>query len=143
VTAFERAINFTLKWEGYKSGEDSWDDPGGRTIFGLSSRSHRGIVDAIWDLPKDEAEEKAKEVYKEIYWDATGCDQLDEVLGIVVFDTAVNLGIQRALNILKMTQNWKDYIFFRINYYCGLKELFPKFGRGWVNRAVDLWNLLR
>lgn len=139
MTPFQKAIGFTLKWEGYKS-EDP-DDPGGRTIFGISEKSHPKIVQGLWDVPKEEAEAKAKEFYHEIYWSAIGCDQAEEKFAIVLFDAAVNLGSAQALTFAHTTQDWKDFLFLRLNYYAGLNM--SKYMRGWVNRIVDLWGLLR
>jgi lysozyme family protein len=130
---FEKAMAFVFKWEGGYSMDPS--DPGGETNWGISKKAHPDL-----DI-KNLTKEQAKEIYHEDYWKATGCYIWPDKFDIVVFDTAVNVGPARALNFAKMTQDWKDYLFIRMNYYAGLN--LAKYLKGWINRVIDLWSLLR
>lgn len=139
--SFESAIEFSLKWEGYKS--DDAGDPGGRTIFGISSKSHPMEVEEMWDLPKNKALDQAKEIYRKEYWDAARCGDFPEPFDMIIFDTAVNMGVGRAKSLLANVKGWEDYLFFRIDRYMSLRKQYPKFILGWINRVMDLWRLAR
>ena len=139
---FTSALNFSLKWEGGYS--DHPADPGKLTIYGIASHAHPievAKMKELWDKDlKHEALEIAKKIYLDNYWLSAGCDKLEWPLCLVHFDTAVNLGVERA-NKLKekalVIGNWSDYLFLRIEFYNGLKK--PVFLSGWINRVIDLW----
>jgi lysozyme family protein len=135
---FIMALNFVLHWEGYKS--DDPDDPGGRTIFGISEHAHPQLVAEIWDLPKDEAREKVKPVYLNQYWVPAGCDAFSYPNDVIMFDTAVNAGIARAKAIYAKSANPTDYMMNRIAFYNSIATGAKiKFLRGWINRTLDLY----
>jgi len=127
---FERAMEFVFRWEGGYVFDPK--DPGGETNWGISKRQYP-MLD-IKDLTKDEA----RDIYRHKYWDKAGCGQLTWPLNMVVFDTAVNMGVKRALGFLSRTHDWQDYIIERIDYYARVLGRKP-YLRGWINRAVDLY----
>ena len=137
---FEDALKFVLKWEGFISNDPQ--DPGGLTIWGISYRSHKEAVlemeRLIDEAKKEEAFEIAEKIYYENYWLKAGCDKLTSPLDIIMFDTAVNLGVSRAKEFLTTSSNWEDYLFKRIDFYtkCEKANLYLK---GWVNRVVALY----
>lgn len=126
---FDRAMQFILKWEG--GFVDHPSDPGGRTKYGLSQRAYP-MLDII-NLTLDDADM----IYKKDYWMAAGCDKLTWPMSLVVFDTAVNMGVGRAKSFQPKAFNWTDYLFIRIEYYAKLNR--PEFIKGWINRVVDLY----
>jgi lysozyme family protein len=135
---FNKAFEFAMKFEGYKS--DDLHDPGGRTIFGISARFWSAIVAELWDLPRAEAYEKAREFYRREYWLAAGCDQIPYPGDILLFDAAVNLGVGRASAMHAVSRDYMDFLFRRIRYYNEIatgKKI--KFLRGWIRRVCDLW----
>ena len=142
--AFEEALQFVLKWEGFISNDPH--DPGQLTIWGISYKSHREKVLEMEKLldegKKVEAFEIAKKIYFENYWKGTDCDIWDFPLNLIVFDTAVNLGVSRAKIFNLTNRGWLDYLFLRIDYYTKL-ENFKYFGRGWINRVIALYNLIK
>ena len=80
-------------------------DSGGETKFGITKTQYPNL-----DI-KDLTIEKAKEIYKEDYWDIRRL-RLDNVahysndkIAIELFDTAVNLGQPTAANILQESLN--------------------------------------
>jgi lysozyme family protein len=79
--SFNRAFEWILEAEGVDA--DDPDDLGGRTRFGISQRFHPNIN--VADLTLDEA----RQIYLEEYWQPIRGDELPELLGIVVFDGAV------------------------------------------------------
>ena len=130
---FEDALKFVLKWEGGYSNDPN--DPGGETKFGISKRSYPNL-----DI-KNLTLEQAKEIYLQNYWLKADCDKLTSPLDIIVFDTAVNMGVSRAKEFLGVSADWRDYLIRRIVFYAGLGTA-KLYIRGWVNRVVDLYKIL-
>jgi len=127
---FERAMEFVFRWEGGYINDP--DDPGGETHWGISKRAYP-MLD-IKDLTRDEA----RDIYRSSYWERAGCGALPWPLNLVVFDTAVNMGVGRARDFLSRTSYWQDYIIERIDYYA--RVLGSKtYLRGWINRSVALY----
>ena len=131
---FEEAIKFILKWEGGYTNDPN--DPGGETNFGISKRSypHEDI--------KNMTIKRAKEIYYQNYWLKAECDKLPTPLDVIVFDTAVNCGRSRAKEFMLSSLGWQDYLFRRIEFYAGLKTA-KYYLRGWVNRVIDLYHLIK
>jgi lysozyme family protein len=132
---WDKAISFALDWEG----EYSWDkdDPGGETKWGVSKRAYPELI--IKELTKEEC----MAIHKKDRWDAMKCDDLPDKLDVCVFDCALNMGIGRAEAILNLTQDWRDYLMYRVLRYNDLGKAKPMFLRGWINRAVSLWKILK
>jgi lysozyme family protein len=128
---FHRALEFVFKWEGgYVA-----SDPGGETKYGISKKSFPDIE--ITALTKDNAES----LYKKYYWDRIGGDTLPFPYDIIAFDTAVNQGPGRATKWLGEAKTGRHYILLRLAHYAKLND-FDKYGRGWVNRLIDLSKLI-
>ncbi len=78
-------------------------DPGGATNLGITIavlkawRGHAVSVADVKNLTKAEAEK----IYHARYWKAAWCDALPSGLDLLVFDAAVNSGIQPALSALE------------------------------------------
>ncbi|GMR05299.1 MAG: hypothetical protein BMS9Abin24_099 [Thermodesulfobacteriota bacterium] len=138
---FDRAMDFIFKWEGYRS--DHPDDPGGLTMLGLSSRYYPGEVSEMAAAPEQRAREIAREVYRREYWDRCGCAGLPYPLDVIVMDTAVNMGVSRALKLKDGAATWQDYLFKRIERYAYIGRKRPEFLRGWINRVTDLYKTVR
>ena len=127
---FEDALKFVLKWEGGYSNDPN--DPGGETKFGISKKAYP------YEDIKNMTLERAEKIYYENYWLKAGCDKLTSPLDIVVFDTAVNMGVSRAKEFLTASSDWEDFLFRRIDFYtkCNKSNIYLK---GWINRVVDLY----
>lgn len=100
ASAFDLAVGFVLKDQIEGGYVNDPRDPGGETNFGISKRSY----------PKENIKamtrERAVEIYRRDFWDKPGCENLPPMLGIALFDCAVNQGpaiapklLQRALNV--------------------------------------------
>ncbi len=133
--SWDKAITFTLSWEGGYSFRS--DDPGGETNYGISKRSYPTLD--IKSLTKDEA----IEIYKRDYWNKVGCDSLPYPLDMIAFDCGVNLGTGIAMAWLKKSDDWRDVLFFRFQYYTDKGKSYPQFLRGWLNRTIGLWKLAK
>jgi hypothetical protein len=132
---FDRALAFVLKWEGGYVNDP--DDPGGETRFGISKRAYPTLN--IKDLTLDQA----KEIYRRDYWQKSGAQNMAWPLCLVVFDTAVNCGVNRAGRMSDVTTGWRDMVMERIEYHNALTEKNPaliKFLRGWIKRCIDLYS---
>lgn len=91
--AFDRLI-------GHEGGyADHPSDPGGQTMWGVTARVARanGFTGDMRDLPR----EKAKQIYRDLYWSPVKADQLPEAAQFDVFDAAVNSGVGQAAKWLQ------------------------------------------
>jgi len=131
---FEKAFEFVTEHEGGYIADPR--DPGGETNFGISKKAYPDL-----DI-KELTFEEAKAIYKRDYWDKLKCDEIASGLDIVAFDTAVNFGINRVFGYLKLTHDWRDFLFLRLGYYANL-DIAKYFMVGWTRRVIDLWNLVK
>jgi len=141
---FDRAFEFIMRWEGYKS--ENPDDPGGRTIFGISERFFPRIVAKLWDLSYDDARAGAKVFYWDQFWKEAGCDDLQQPMDLAVFDTAVNMGIATSLKLLKDCDGSVfEFLVERIRAYVKLAKQGQNiiFLRGWINRVLSLYEAMK
>jgi lysozyme family protein len=128
---FKQAMSFVFRWEGGYSTDPN--DPGGETNFGISKRAYPNLD--IKALTKEQAEE----IYHKDYWDKAKCPEISYPLDIVVFDTAVNLGVSRALGFIQKTHRVEVYLLLRLKHYVELPT--AKFYiNGWTRRLISLWN---
>lgn len=124
--SFERAFEIVIGHEGGLV--DDPRDPGGLTKFGISQRAYPSLDIKALTL------EQAKGIYYEDYWLKAGCDQLvDEPMAILVFDCAVNQGVDRAKSLSMRGPNPIDFQAERALHYASLPT-FQRFGRGWMRR---------
>lgn len=132
---FDKALAFCILWEGGERYTNDPADPGGETKWGISKRSHPNI-----DI-KGLTYSQARDIYYNEYWIGAGCDELDPKRAWATFDTAVNLGVKRALALRTPTSTWHSIINARRDYYYILAERRPslqKFLRGWLRRVDAL-----
>lgn len=93
---FETALQHVLKFEGGLV--DHPKDPGGITKYGISLRAYPELgADGIRNLTVQDA----GEIYKKDYWDACRCDELPEEIRLIVFDCAVNQGVNYAVRCVQ------------------------------------------
>lgn len=99
---FEAAFIFTVGLEG--GFVDHPLDKGGATMYGITEVVARnwGYLGDMRDLPLD----TAKEIYKELYWDKIGLDEIrNHKLQELMFDAAVNHGTGTAVKLAQRTYN--------------------------------------
>lgn len=99
---FDEAFKLTIGLEGGYSNDP--DDPGGETRYGVTKR----------DFPQEDIKnltlERAKEIYKQFYWDKMGLDLIEDVdIACEIFDTGLNGGIRTAVKIAQRTVNALGY----------------------------------
>ena len=102
MTALEQALTFVLRWEGGYVNHPA--DRGGATMKGITQRVYdryrtlSGLGTQAVNLILDD---EVREIYQEQYWNAGNCHRLRSKLDLAHFDTAVNMGINRATRILQ------------------------------------------
>ncbi len=112
MDAFEKAHEFTARWEG--GYVENQNDPGGATKYGISLRflKQQGIdIDGDGDIDvadiKSLSPEDAVCIMRREFWDELGLGDLGKPLcARVIYDTAVNMGpfyarklLQKALGV--------------------------------------------
>lgn len=93
MSAFERALAFTLRWEGGRS--DHPDDRGGLTRYGISQRQFPEL-----DIERLTLED-AKAIYRLNYWEEIHGEELPAEVALALFDYAVHSGVRRAARALQ------------------------------------------
>ena len=136
---YERAFNFAMDWEKWKA--DDPDDPGGLTIWGVTTKYFPEVVAIIKNMnPEDSKAYVKNNFYLEKFWMRFGCDELHYPFDWIVFDTAMNTE-RGAGRIKSETDNWRDMIFKRIEYYCDKSN--TKYLKGLINRCLDLQRTIK
>lgn len=128
---FETALAFVLKHEGGYVNDPQ--DPGGETKYGISKRAYPNL-----DI-KGLTEDGAKAIYRRDYWDRSGSEALG-ALGLIHFDTAVNMGVGMAKALFQAASGLEDYALLRIERYLAIVKAKPaqaKYLHGWVRRTVE------
>lgn len=106
MMSFEDCLAFALRWEGGYVNDP--DDRGGAT--------NQGVCQSVYDEwrtrkhydPRSvEMIERGEvlQIYFEQYWKPTRCPSLDHPMTLVMFDSAVNHGVNRAIRWLQGAVN--------------------------------------
>lgn len=138
-------------------------DPGGETNIGITEVTLRraiaeGIVPAEITI-RTLTQAQSKVIYRAFYWDAVRSDELPWPLSLLVFDAAVNQGVDAAIRVLQKTlgiaidgklgpktlavakragrEQVALYLADRALRYTGTRN-FDRFGRGWLKRLFLL-----
>jgi hypothetical protein len=135
--AFEAALQKTLGYEGGYVEDDAGKGP---SNFGINKSANPDV-----DV-KNLTKEKARELYKKRYWDAIGGDALaakDPALATVAFDTAVNMGVGKANQLVAASKgNPSTLLGMRQQHYDSLikkdPEKFAPYAKSWKERVADL-----
>lgn len=172
MDAFEKAHEFTARWEG--GYVEHANDPGGATNYGVSLRFlreqglHTGDVDSDGDIDVDDIRALtpalAARVLRRNFWDVFPLDNVQPLCSMVIYDTAVNMGVfyakkmaQQALGVavdgrwgpltwgaLKLCNDRKTaaaMCHIRRARYCELARNNPALGaflKGWLRRVDAL-----
>jgi lysozyme family protein len=101
-TAFSESLPFVLRWEGGYVNHPN--DPGGATNKGVTQKVYDGWRARQGQPARDVRQIEDGEVgaiYENDYWLPPRCDVLQRQLDLVHFDTAVNMGVGRAVKLLQ------------------------------------------
>lgn len=158
MSPFQTVMAFVLEMETSKITDDP-RDRGGLTKYGISQTAHPGV-----DI-RNLTEAGATAIYKRMYWDAVSGDKLNPIIAACTFDAAVNMGpltarlmLQRvakvkqdgdigpatlaALAKISPRSFVKAYTRERLYQYALMDKLDDIYGRGWINRAMSLYEIL-
>jgi lysozyme family protein len=162
---FDDALKFVLPHEG--GFVDDPDDPGGRTNFGITQATYDSWLKdhgALHRSVEHISQFEVKCIYQKGYWDPVHAHYLAAPLALVMFDTAVNFGVEGAMEKLQaalgvpLTGTWtvatseavhkcdqaevaQKICELRIQHRYARVKKKPsqaKFLHGWLNRDNDL-----
>lgn len=137
--SFNDAFKIVIGLEGKMTNDPR--DPGGFTIWGLSSKYNPEVTIGT-------TKEEAKEIYYNKYWLPAGCDVAPFPLDICLFDGRVNPQdnpdwpgkAQEELKLLH-PENWQEYLIYRMVRYARCsKEIYV---RGHLNRILKLYTAIK
>ncbi len=139
---FQRAIAFVLRWEGGFSTDrnDKGNWTGGAVGVGIFKGTKYGISAAAHpDLDiQNLTVEQAKAIYCEKYWLGSGADKLISDMALIHMDTAVNMGVGRARQLLKdANEEPFTYLGMRLQLYTTFDD-WQRYGSAWARRVADL-----
>lgn len=157
---FNQCLKQMLVHEGGFSNNPA--DPGGMTNLGVTARvweewtGHPATEEIMRKLKPEDVEP----LYRKKYWDAAQGDLLPSGVDNIVFDTAVNMGVGRAIKLLQeaagvpadghigqitMQEIWHINAKDLIGKFADLREAFyrslatfPTFGKGWIARVEQV-----
>jgi lysozyme family protein len=100
--SFENSLPFVLRWEG--GFVDHPADPGGATNRGVTQKVYDAWRTSNGQAPRSVRELQDSEmsaIYEQNYWRAARCGEVQDKLDLAMFDTAVNMGVGRAVRFLQ------------------------------------------
>ena len=169
---FQQAQRFTARWEGGYARHDA--DPGGETKYGISLRFLKGLGKEAGDLDRDGdidgadiralTPKAAARLLKASFWDRLDLDEVKPLCALVMYDTAVNMGVSRAVRLAQKALGVREdgiwgpvtrsalrvcddrkcaaaMCHLRRAKYCELARAHPElsvFLRGWLRRVEAL-----
>jgi len=102
TASFAASLPFILRWEGGYVNHPA--DPGGATNRGVTQKVYdawrRGKGQPAQDV-RQLSDAEMRSIYESGYWLPARCDVLDRKLDVVQLDTAVNMGVGRAVRFLQ------------------------------------------
>jgi len=170
--AFNHAIAFVLGKEGGYVNDPT--DKGGETKYGISDKRD-GIADGMTDVDGDGKPDtrikeltlgQASQIYFRDYWYPSYCPDWPDGISLIVFDSAVQHGVKKAISLLQdaagvaadgivgaktraavlaADPEWllTRYLLRRARYYAEIIKSNPsqaKYLNGWFNRLDSVTN---
>jgi hypothetical protein len=133
---YERVVDFTLGWEGWKCTHDPV-----RTMGGITNTTYQGwlksqglpLRDVCDSLTKDER----KKILHDLYWMPIASKH-EWPLNAAIFDTQVGSGQGVAADILEQYTTFDEYQKARKTFYWGMSKLPHSYRAAWVRRTNEL-----
>jgi len=120
IRRFKECLKFVLKWEGGYTNHPA--DPGGATNKGITQRVYNAYLQSKKMSPGDVRyikDEEVEEIYYTRYYIPSHAPQLPPPLDLVVFDTAVNMGVKTSAILLQKTLQELGYYTLAIDGIIG------------------------
>ena len=140
---FKKALQFVLKWEG--GYVNNPNDKGGATNKGITQGTYNSWLISKGQQRKDVkfiSQSEVEEIYYKNYWLKAGCQNMSKKFAVLVFDTAVNMGVGRVREFLQAAdyKHPEKFIKAREAKYrefasYGNQKIFLQ---GWLNRLNAL-----
>lgn len=164
---YAKALRFVLRWEGGYVNDPA--DAGGATNKGITQAVYNTYLASLGRPPRSVqfiTDQEVEAIYRRNYWQAAHCPDLPGALAIAQFETAVNMGVGRAIGFLQKSlgvpvdrrygpqtdaavkqcnpsRTLEKYLSLREQFYYRLAyHGLRKFLRGWLNRMGALRKLL-
>ena len=107
MNRFDECVNVVIGFEGGYVNDK--DDKGGETNYGITTATLESAKAKGW-IPSNISIRNlklshAKTIYKNGYWNAIKADDLPYPLDLIMFDMAVNHGVNTAIKLLQKTLN--------------------------------------
>lgn len=141
---FKKALKFVLSMEGGYVQHPL--DKGGATNKGITQKTYNKWLN-IYCLPykdvKNITNEEVEAIYYQYYWLEANCHNMTNKFAVLCFDSAVNHGVKRVQEFLKLAEYKYPAKFLeaRKNFYLKIIENNPSqkvFFKGWMNRIKKL-----
>lgn len=141
---YQKALKFVLAREGGYVNNPK--DSGGATNKGITQATYNSWLTAhrmpLEDV-KNISDKNVSDIYFRNYYVASTADKIKDFrLKLLVFDTAVNMGVSTAKLFLKQSNgDYNKYINLRVARYYAIVAKYPKnkiFLQGWLNRIKAL-----
>ena len=100
--SLDQALKFTLPHEGGYSNNPA--DPGGATNFGITQHTLDAYRDSLKQPHQDVqliTDAEVQNIYREMYWVPSHCNDMPNALACAVFDTSVNCGVNASIKMLQ------------------------------------------
>lgn len=145
--SFDTALATVLRHEGGYANNPA--DPGGATNYGVTQRTYdawRGRQGLPTRDVRDIDSAEVRAIYLSDYWTKSGANMMAEPLATIHFDTAVNMGVAAANQLL--TASGRDparYLYLRTQRYYSIVQARPasqQFLAGWLNRVASLAQMI-
>lgn len=146
MDTFEKALKFTLQWEGGYVNHPN--DKGGPTNMGITQKTYDDYLrkNDLYCIKhvKDISDFEVQQIYRKEYWNRIDGDGLLQDFAIAAFDFAVNSGVTRAKSYINRYGDLNAFLLARENFLrtigVGKNAVFLK---GWLNRINALRKYIR
>ena len=145
---FKKALAFVLRWEG--GYVNNPNDKGGATNKGITQLTYNKWLISQGKDRKDVkfiSQPEVEEIYYKNYWLKAGCHNMSPIFAVISFDTAVNMGVSRVKEFLRVAKwiNPDAFLNAREEKYkefatYGNQKIFLK---GWLNRLNALREFIK
>ena len=141
---FKKALKFVLSMEGGYVNHPL--DKGGATNKGITQKTYNKWLNAHCMPYKDIkniTDNEVEAIYYQYYWLEANCHNMTDKFAVLCFDSAVNHGVGRVREFLKVAEyKYPDkFLEARKNFYLKIIENNPSqkvFLKGWMNRLKKL-----
>lgn len=140
MSGFPEALALVLRFEGGYANNPA--DPGGATMHGITQAVYDAWRQAHGQTPapvRGISDADVAAIYQARYWEAARCPAEAWPVSVVLFDAAVQHGVERALAL--RADSAPEFIWRRLAFYRQIAQRRPaslQFLPGWLWRMSEL-----